>query len=384
MSSRPYIVNRTSATQPTGQQLGDEWFDTTTNRLYKQVATSGNTVVTGQVLAEVQGNVVTAANISTTGTISGIGSGLTELAISGNLSGNLIGNGFGLNNASFVSVVGNINTGNINVPNGVCSVVGNVQVLGNITASGASGLITAVRVNGSANSAIAAVMTVSDQISSASSGKSFQINAGTNNWAVVGNISNGSYNSFQTTGDMAIVASGGTQGNVGISIVPWMNGSAGIRIGVASNVATITTQATQTSLVGNVNMTAALGVGTTTYGNTGEIRATNNITAFFSSDARFKANVAPIANALGIVAAVGGKTFDWTDEYIAAHGGEDAYFMTRADFGVIAQDLQQVFPRAVKTRADGTLAVDYEKLVAVAFQAIAELQQEIAQLKQGR
>lgn len=376
MSSRPYIVNRTSTTQPTGQQLGDEWFDPVTNRLYKQLAASGNTVVTGQVLAAVNGNVVTVANISTTGTISGIGTGLTGLALAGNLSGNLIGNGFGLNNASFVSVVGNIDTGNINVPNGVCSV---------------AGTISGSRVNATANSVVSATMTVNDQVSAASSGKSFQVNAGTNNWAVVGNISNGSYNGFQTTGDMAIVATGASVGNVGFSIVPWMNGSAGFRISAASNVAiitmqatTVTTSATQHSVVGNVNMSAALGVGTTSYGNTGEIRATNNITAFFSSDARFKANVAPIANAIDIVCAVGGKTFDWTDEYISAHGGEDSYFMTRADFGVIAQDLQRVFPRAVKTRADGTLAVDYEKLVAVAFQAIAELQQEIAQLKQGR
>jgi len=135
---------------------------------------------------------------------------------------------------------------------------------------------------------------------------------------------------------------------------------------------------------GNVNMKAALGVGTTTYGTTGEIRATNNITAFFASDQRFKTNIHPIVDALGIVAAVGGKTFDWTDEYLQSHGGEDTYFMQKSDFGIIAQDIQKVFPQAVRTRPDGTLAVDYEKLVAVAFQAIVELNDQIETLKKAR
>lgn len=125
----------------------------------------------------------------------------------------------------------------------------------------------------------------------------------------------------------------------------------------------------------------SIGAGTAGSGTAGEIRATNNVTAFYSSDARLKENVQPINNALGIVAAVGGKTFDWTDAYIAEHGGEDGYFIQKSDFGVIAQDVQAVFPLAVRKRPDGTLAVDYEKLVAVAFQAIAELRAEVEALK---
>jgi hypothetical protein len=125
----------------------------------------------------------------------------------------------------------------------------------------------------------------------------------------------------------------------------------------------------------------SLGVGTAGSGTTGEIRATNNVTAFYSSDARLKENVAPIENALYKVCCIGGKTFDWTDAYIAEHGGEDGYFVTKSDFGVIAQDVQAVFPLAVRERSDGTLAVDYEKLVAVAFAAIAELKAEVEALK---
>jgi len=40
-----------------------------------------------------------------------------------------------------------------------------------------------------------------------------------------------------------------------------------------------------------------------------------------------------------------------------------------------------VFPVAVKTREDGSLAVDYEKLCALAFAAIKELQARVERLE---
>lgn len=123
------------------------------------------------------------------------------------------------------------------------------------------------------------------------------------------------------------------------------------------------------------------GVGTTPSGVSGEIRAANNITAYYSSDSRLKENVQPIENALDKVLAIGGKSFDWTAEYLAARGGEDGYFVQKQDFGVIAQEVQEVFPLAVRQRSDGYLAVDYEKLCALAFQAIKELKLELDNLK---
>ena len=125
----------------------------------------------------------------------------------------------------------------------------------------------------------------------------------------------------------------------------------------------------------------SLGVGTTASGTTGEIRATNNITAYFSSDSKFKENIVTIDNASEIVSAIGGKYFDWTDAYIAKHGGADGYFVQKSDFGVVAQDVQKHFPRAVRTRPDGSLAVDYEKLSALAFAAISEQHQKLLRLE---
>jgi len=125
----------------------------------------------------------------------------------------------------------------------------------------------------------------------------------------------------------------------------------------------------------------SLGVGTAASGTTGEIRATNNITAYYSSDQKFKENVQQIENALEKVMSIGGKTFDWTEEYISQHGGEDGYFVRKKDFGVIAQDVEKVFPIAVRLREDKTLAVDYDKLVALAFAAIVELKYEIEKIR---
>lgn len=125
-----------------------------------------------------------------------------------------------------------------------------------------------------------------------------------------------------------------------------------------------------------------LAVGTASDPGAGGIYATGNVTAYYSSDRKFKENVQPIADALNKVVAVGGKTFDWTDAYIQEHGGEDGYFVKKQDFGVIAQDLQAVLPQAVREREDGSLAVDYPKLCALAFAAIAELKAEVDALKE--
>jgi hypothetical protein len=148
------------------------------------------------------------------------------------------------------------------------------------------------------------------------------------------------------------------------------------------------------SLTGNASGSAAtftstsqnsqfnsVGVGTAGSGTAGEIRATNNVTAFYSSDIKFKENVRDIPDALATVNAIGGKLFDWKDDYIESKGGADGYFVQKADFGVIAQDVQKVFPIAVRTREDGSLAVDYEKLGALAFAALVELTKRVKALE---
>ena len=124
----------------------------------------------------------------------------------------------------------------------------------------------------------------------------------------------------------------------------------------------------------------SLGIGTPASGVTGEIRATNDITAFYSSDINLKENIVNIENALDKVKQIRGVEFDWTQEYIDTRGGEDDYFLRKRDTGVIAQEVEEVLPEVVATRPDGTKAVKYDRMVGLLIEAIKEQQQQIENL----
>lgn len=124
-----------------------------------------------------------------------------------------------------------------------------------------------------------------------------------------------------------------------------------------------------------------LGIGTSSVGATGEIRATNNITAYYSSDSRLKENVEPIANALDKVKSLTGVMFDWKDEYLQQRGGVDDYFVTKHDTGLIAQDVERVLPEIVKDRPDGFKGIQYDKLAGLLVEAIKELSDRLDKLE---
>ena len=159
-------------------------------------------------------------------------------------------------------------------------------------------------------------------------------------------------------------------------------GTKTINIGTAGTTGSVTAVNIGSSVSGTTTIRGAVLVGAASASTTdGAIFATNNITAFAASDIRFKENVRDIPNALDKVNVIGGKLFDWSTQYIESMGGEHSYFMRKADAGVIAQDVEKVMPELVRTRDDGSLAVDYPKLVALAFAAIKELKAEIDELK---
>jgi hypothetical protein len=118
----------------------------------------------------------------------------------------------------------------------------------------------------------------------------------------------------------------------------------------------------------------SLGVGTAASGTTGEIRATGDITAYYSSDERLKENFTPLTGALDKVKAIGGYEFDWKD------GIEDVVSKKGHDIGVKAQELQAQYPELVHERDNGYLAVDYIKLNAVLIEAVKELAAKVEEL----
>ena len=124
-------------------------------------------------------------------------------------------------------------------------------------------------------------------------------------------------------------------------------------------------------------------VNTTGYstGTNGEIRATNEITAYYSSDLNLKENIQLIEQPLTLINQIRGVYFDWKDSFINYRGGEDGYFVRKHDVGVIAQEIEKVLPEIVATRPDGFKAVKYEKIVPLLIESIKELYKEIENLK---
>ena len=109
---------------------------------------------------------------------------------------------------------------------------------------------------------------------------------------------------------------------------------------------------------------------------TGAITATGDMTAYYSSDRNLKTNIAPITGALAKVEAISGVTYNWNETAVEQGKSADV-----REAGVIAQEVQAVLPEVVKTRDNGFLAVDYEKMVALLIEAVKELSAEVKDLK---
>jgi hypothetical protein len=130
-------------------------------------------------------------------------------------------------------------------------------------------------------------------------------------------------------------------------------------------------------------------VGTAASGTSGEIRATNAITSFFS-DERLKEDIVEIQDALEKVMILRGVTYK--PNAIAESFGYKKENMG----GVIAQDVEKVLPEAVKSAPFDIMlfenteisrsgqnykTVQYEKIVPLLIEAIKELNKEVQQLK---
>lgn len=129
----------------------------------------------------------------------------------------------------------------------------------------------------------------------------------------------------------------------------------------------------------------SLGVGASNSGiATGEIRAADNVTAYYSSDERLKTNIVKINGALEKLSKIDGIIYDWNETYTKSHGQVDGYYVRNQNSGVIAQQVEAVFPNVVGTRPDGFKAVRYELLVPLLIEAIKDLKSEIEALKASK
>jgi hypothetical protein len=135
----------------------------------------------------------------------------------------------------------------------------------------------------------------------------------------------------------------------------------------------------------------SLGVGTPASGVTGEIRATNNITAYYS-DLRLKDVLGNIKSPLEAVLSLNGVIYKG-NEVARGYG----YTSDSEQVGLIAQEVQKVLPQVVvpapfdiAQAEDGSeysksgenyLTIQYEKLIPLLIEAIKEQQVQISELK---
>ncbi len=141
-------------------------------------------------------------------------------------------------------------------------------------------------------------------------------------------------------------------------------------------------------LFGNASDAAAGGI---VYNNAGnpnglDFRTNGNVTRMFiysngnawlqgtltqASDARLKKDISPLQNPLQKIIQLNGYTYNWKNE------NSD----NKPQTGVLAQEVQKLFPELVSENKDGILAVNYSGLIPVMIESIKEQQKQIDELK---
>lgn len=96
------------------------------------------------------------------------------------------------------------------------------------------------------------------------------------------------------------------------------------------------------------------------------------------SDQRLKQHVTPIVNPIERLEQLRGVTFDWKRD---AH--REWAFPQGRQIGLLAQEVETVFPEAVTTDNDGIKSVAYSTLIPVLVEAIKAQQAQIEDLKRA-
>ena len=157
-------------------------------------------------------------------------------------------------------------------------------------------------------------------------------------------------------------AVGGTTGG-NISLDNGTTDVPGIHFYLGNNV-NFGIDATGTALRFVYNLDETGGLTGMTMGASGDVWIAGTLTQ--NSDARLKTDVHTIPDSLEKISQLRGVTFRWKDKS-----------MDHAEqMGVIAQDVQAVFPQLVRTDTDGQLSVNYSGVVAPLIEAVKDLKAE--------
>ncbi len=95
----------------------------------------------------------------------------------------------------------------------------------------------------------------------------------------------------------------------------------------------------------------------------GNLHASGNLTQ--NSDGRLKKDIKPLTHALDSILQLEGKSYRWK---------EGATFANKKDIGLIAQEVEIIFPELVAENEQGYKGIAYSKLTAVLVEAMKEQQ----------
>lgn len=144
------------------------------------------------------------------------------------------------------------------------------------------------------------------------------------------------------------------------------DGNIGIGTGIVN-----TTPAQKLDVLGNIRVGPSGSIGCI------EDRDGTVIAGQCSSDLRFKKNITPFGNVLNNFSKLRPVNFFWRkDEF------PNKYFGDSQSYGLIAQEVEQIFPDLVSTDEKGFKVVNYSKLPLLTIQAVKELKTENDALRQ--
>lgn len=101
------------------------------------------------------------------------------------------------------------------------------------------------------------------------------------------------------------------------------------------------------------------------------------VTAYSSSDKRLKKNIKSITNSLDIIEKLNPVQFNWNQKAKGLNKEKDE----RNNYGLIAQEVEEILPELIHPIYDKYKSVDYEQLIPILIQSIKELKEEVDTLK---
>jgi hypothetical protein len=182
----------------------------------------------------------------------------------------------------------------------------------------------------------------------------------------------GNTGNMSLAGDVNVTGGLRTDSNMGV----WFDNGGGNDEYALTNVLT---GGNNGAVYGNLYLKDDLG-NTLNLSGEGHVDASGNInaggivtagTVTLTSDARLKTNINQLNNALSNVMKLRGVSYTWID-----------LKKTRKNqIGVIAQEVEEIYPEFVHTNKDGMKSVNYSQMTAVLIEAVKELNSKITNLE---